>query len=64
MVKQRLRPAPILPEKSHQVLPLSLLMRRSDNSRALVTGAQNALQVGMAAQPLEPFPSLDVLGLC
>ena len=39
MMKQMLLLDPILPEKSHQVLPHSLLVRRSDNSEALVTGA-------------------------
>ena len=37
-MNQMLLSDPVLPEKSHQVLPHSLLVRRSDNSRALVTG--------------------------
>ena len=68
MTKQMLLSDPILPEKSHQILPHSLLVRRSDNSEASVTGAWNALHLGEAAQPLESFRSryvadenLDVL---
>ena len=46
----------ILPEKSHQVLPHSLPLRRSDFSKALA-GAWNALHGGLVVQLLEPFPS-------
>ena len=53
MMEQMLLSDPILPEKRHQVLPHSLLVRCSDNSEALVTGCSG-----------DPPPmSLDVMRL-
>ena len=56
-MKQMLLSDPILPEKSHQVLPHSRLVVRSDTSEAFLTGPKLALHVGVAAQPLETFLS-------
>ena len=47
----------VLPEKCHQIHPHLLRVRRSGNSKAPVTGAWNAVHVGMVAQLLEPFSS-------